>query len=166
MKIMVKNLIRIAVVVLSLCLSGCLSYLTPKLGSVAKEDTIIQIDTLGEERQEWKTHEIELSFSTMKKGNDIELTGDLIFSPSLTNTFGRVQTFYIKMSFLDNQQQVISTIDITPMLPKFETAPEKVKFQVQTQIPPQSDAITFNYYGIFRGDPTIGSTQIYYSPFN
>lgn len=167
MKYIFKNSIVVAIFASVLLISGCVSYLTPKLGSLAQEDSILKLDTLGDKPQEWETDEVQLKFSTLITGDEIELSGDLIFTPMLTNTYNKIKRFNVKMSFVDTQRQVLSTIDITPMISKFNTAPEKSKLHVRTQIPQGAEAIAFNYYGIFAGDErNMGTTEVFYSPFN
>ncbi len=167
MQILFKKCFRIAVVVTGMFVSGCVSFITPHLGSVAEEDSILKIDSLGVEQKEWKTDDLQLNFSALKTGNNIELTGDLIFNAMVTNTYNKIRTFNVKMSFVDNQNKVLSAMDITPMLPAYGLAPDKVKFQVQTQVPQGAEAIVFNYYGVFFGDEgRLGETEVFHFPFS
>ena len=153
-------------VMLALVLQGCVSYITPRLGAVASEDSILLLDSLEGEPQAWVSDDLQLDFTTSNVDGILELTGELRFSNVLTNTWNRVRRFDLKLSFLDSNRQVLSTVNVAPLLSAFTGVPDRVKIHVSAPVPKGSTAIAFNYFGIFLGDePSMGHIDVYYSPY-
>ena len=169
--ISMKNVYRKLLVFIAgagiLFISGCAGFIRPQPGSVAAEDAIVMLDTLGTDSQVWEGEDLTLRYTAAQSGNRLEVNGDILFSRSLTNTFNRARKFNLIMSFVDNQGMVLQSYDIAPFLSMNDIISNKVKFRADKEVPQASVGIVFSYYGVFIADqPTMGTWDIYYFPYN
>lgn len=166
MNILMRKLVVVAVVVVGLFLGGCAHYIKPKVGAVAQEDFIVMFDTLKVEPYSIKTDDLQLNYSVVKAGQDVEVKAEAIFGKVLTNTHNRALKFNLVLSFVDSQRRVISAVDITPMFSVAATIPDKGKFEVKGPAPQGSVGIVLNYYGVFGGDQGSRDTyELFHFPF-
>ena len=71
------------------------------------------------------TNNLDMTYSIAESGNTFNLSGQLSFQDSLTNSFPVVENFILKMNFLDDNGKVLETIDISPMV-DFTIAPSQI----------------------------------------
>ena len=95
------------------------------------------------------------------------LTGELVFDRSLTDSFPVVKTFFLKMSWLDTDGSVLKTVDVTPHYGYLISDPGTLKVNKMIDTVPGSAFISFNYFGVFRGEkPDVsGEWDIFLFPF-
>lgn len=148
--------------------SGCANFLKPEIGAVARKEARIPLVENGVKEGILETSDLKISYSLSDVGERLSLAGHLFFDRSLTDSFPVVESFFLKMSFLDSEGRVIETVDITPIFNTFWRIPEKLDLTVSRVQPPGSKAIAFNYFGMFRGDRIDSSDnwEIYYLPFD
>jgi hypothetical protein len=152
-----------------LFLAGCANFLKPEIGAIARPEARI-ILTEGEPQDVfWQTKDLELSLSIVQTGNSCNLSGELSFDRSLTDSFPVIKSFILKMSFLDSEGRVIEAIDITPFYSYFNHAPDRLRVKASCVRPAAAAAIAFNYFGSFRGNAVaMGGDEwdIFYFPFD
>jgi len=149
--------------------SGCANFIKPEIGAVARKEARIPLVENGVQEGVFETNDLKISYSLSGVGEKITLSGYLVFDRSLTNSFPTVESFFLKMNFLDIEGRVIETVDITPIYNTFWRVPEKLELSVSRMLPTGSKAIAFNYFGMFRGerfDDSMGSWEIYSFPFD
>jgi hypothetical protein len=159
---------------ITLCLailicSGCANFIVPEIGAVAREDARIPLPADGIEETLWEAKDLHLVYSITGTGDALQLTGHMVLDRSLTNSYGIVKSFFLRISFLNGAGQVLETADISPLTTAFGLVPEKMNIRASLVRPPGSAAIVFNYYGVFRGSFADGPGEewgIYYFPFD
>lgn len=156
-----------AVVLILLFMSGCTSFLVPELGVIAREDSRIYLS--GEEVRDavWQTRELKLTYSISETDDEFQLLGQLAFDRSVTDSFGIMKSFFMKMSFVDEEGHVLQTVDIVPVYGAQSAVPARMNLGTSLIKPPAARAIVFNYYGVFRGNYPKASDDwtIFYFPF-
>lgn len=151
-----------------LFLSGCANYLTPPPGSIARPDDRVKLVKDGVYDGDLSTNNLNMTYSIAESGNTFNLSGQLSFQDSLTNSFPVVENFILKMNFLDGDGKVLETIDISPMV-DFTIASSQIPIKASGSRPAAASAIAFNFFGQFRENGVGargGSTEIFYFPFN
>jgi len=153
----------------SLFLAGCANFLKPEVGAIARPEASIALTEDEPQDVFWQTKDLELSFSIVQTGNSCNLSGELAFDRSLTDSFPVIKRFILKMSFLDSEGRVLESLDITPFYSYFNHAPDTLRIKASCVRPAAAVAIAFNYFGSFRGNAvTMGGDEwdIFYFPFN
>jgi hypothetical protein len=149
--------------------SGCANFITPEIGAVARKEARIPLVENGMQEGVFETNDLKISYSLSGVGERITLSGSLVFDRSLTNSFPTIESFFLRMNFLDIEGRVIETVDITPIYSRLWRAPEKLELSDSRVLPAGSKAIAFNYFGMFRGersDDSMGNWEIFHFPFD
>ncbi len=163
---------KVLLVLMWLCvmlLSGCAKFIKPDIGAIARPEARIDLTEKGVQDAAWVTKDLELTYSYAESGKVFNLSGKLAFDRSLTNSFGVIKRFFLKMSFLDNEGRVLETVDITPLFRSYGDVPGWLTVKVSCVKPAGARSIAFNYFGVFRGhDDEMGSAEwdISYFPFD
>jgi hypothetical protein len=167
----IPQLMKISSVVLwcsVVFLSGCANFLKPETGAIARQEARIDLTEKSVQEDLWKTKDLQLAYSITKSDSTFNFRGELVFDQSLTYSFGTIERFSLKMSFLDGEGRVLETVDITPVYNAFGSVPDRLSIKASGAEPAGAAAIAFNYFGQFRGDnqETGGSDwEIFYFPF-
>ncbi len=152
-----------------LFLAGCANFLKPEIGAIARPEARITLAEDGVQNAFWQTKDILLSYSIAQGDSTFNLSGELVFDRSLTDSFPVIKRFILKMSFLDGEGKVLETVDITPLFSSFGHAPDELKISFSRARPAAAVAMAFNYYGAFRGSSEEmggASWDIFYFPFD
>lgn len=153
--------------VVILLLSGCAKFIVPEVGRVAKPEAIIALDESGVKDAMWQTDYLTLTYSISESGDTLRYSGDLDFHRRLTDTFNVMRSFFLKMSFVNVQGQVISSVDIGPLYSVGNVIPTNLAVEKSFTKPAGTTGIVFNYYGVFGGDSMdVGDRwEIFHFPF-
>jgi hypothetical protein len=129
--------------------SGCANFIIPERGAIAREDSRIALPDDGVSETLWGGKDLQLSYSITGTGGDLLFSGHVVLDRSITDSFGAVRSFFLKMSFLDGDGHVLETVDITPLFTYQGAVPEKMNIKRSLIRPAGSKAIVFSYYGVF-----------------
>lgn len=148
-------------------LAGCALSLFPQPGAIAHKDEIVVMQEGVDRSGTIDTDDLQLNYSLKKANNAYSLTGSVIIKPSITSSFDRVKSLFIKMSFLDDAGVVLQTVDVTPLVARYNETPEKIELNKSGPIPVGAKAVAFSWYGSFySGIVDASSTwDIHHSPF-
>lgn len=149
--------------------SGCANFFQPEMGAIARSEARIALAEDAVQGALWQTKDVVMSYSIAQSDSAFNLSGQLVFDRSLTDSFPLLKRFSLKMSFLDGEGRVLETVDITPLFSYFKQAPDELMITFSGVRPAAAAAIAFNYYGAFRGSAEeMGSAtwDIFYFPFD
>jgi hypothetical protein len=132
-------------------LSGCASFITPEIGMVARPEARIPLVGEGGDSGIWSTKDLRLEYRLTVTADSLAISGPLTLSPSISNSFPVVQKFFLRLSFLDGEGRVVGSTDITPLYSSHSTMESTVTVNARRPRPAGSQAIAFNYFGVFRG---------------
>lgn len=121
-------------------------------GKIANEYDRIHINSSGSNSGLWKTKELSVNYTYSSSSDHFNITGFISISKSITNTYSKISSLFVRVSFLDNNGKVISTNNINPLYSVGSTPPRKIKFNSNLSLPVEADAFCFSYRGEFKGD--------------
>jgi hypothetical protein len=151
-------------------LAGCANYLEPELGAIARQEARITLVEGGAQGAVWGTKDLDFTYSYSEVEGTINLSGELVFDRSLTDSFNATKRFTLNMNFLDGEGRVLETVDITPLIGSFyNNSDEKFSIRKKLVRPVGASSIAFNYYGEFIGnspDMRGDGWYIFYFPFD
>ena len=150
-----------------LFLFGCVSTLKSDLGAVARKEARISLsDDIP--AGVLANDDIRITYTLVRKGEDISLTGKIVFDRSITDSFTAIKSFSLYLSFLDSESKVIETVDISPVINTYGATPDSLVLKFSGVRPPGSKAMAFHYSGGFisNGKHEGGQWDIQYFPFN
>ncbi|MFW2367513.1 MAG: hypothetical protein ACN4GW_13940 [Desulforhopalus sp.] len=167
LNINVGSLFLSLLIVIVLFLSGCANFIVPEVGRSANPEAIIKLDEAGIKDAMWQTDYLTLTYSLSGSGDTLKYSGDLDFHRRLTGTFNVMRQFIFKMSFVDVQGQVISSVDISPRFSVGNVIPTNLEVERSFTRPAGTSGIVFNYYGVFGGDSQDSRDrwEIFHFPF-
>jgi hypothetical protein len=151
-----------------LILSGCVNYIKPDPGAVAKVDARVPFVDGNISSSVLKTNDLQLEYAFHGNDDSFEITGELVFSRSITATYPVLGRFILRVNFLDAEGTVIASENISPNISSFSELPDVVQIKASGLIPQGSVAIAFNYFGTFTAASLRGgggSLEVYYMPF-
>ena len=164
-----KRIALLFVCVGLLILSGCVNYLKPELGLVAKVDTRVLLVDDHISNSVLKTKDLQFDYTLSGKDDTFDITGSLVFNRAITASYPVLDRFIMRVNFLDAEGVVIASESISPNISSFSAVPDVTQIKATGIKPPGSVAIAFNYYGTFAGVTLTGggdSWEIYYMPFD
>ena len=147
-----KILKLITITICCLFVSGCTRFIVPEIGSTTQEESRIPYKGIEKQDGVLETKDLYLEYTLSANDSGTYLTGELVFDRSLTDSFPVVKTFFLKMSWLDADGSVLKTIDVTPLYGYRSSNPGKLKITKKIDTVPGGSFISFNYYGVFRGE--------------
>ena len=162
----VKYLSVVACFVLA-SLLGCANFLVPEPGTLAREGDRIALNDSSLENGVWQTKDLALTYTISGAGDDLHFAAKLNFDRSLSDSYNVMKNFYLKMSFLDDYGQVLKTVDVTPLFSMYSQISDNMTVDKTLAMPPGSNSIAFNYYGVFRGNQPVSGEErtIFYFPY-
>ena len=135
-----------------LLMSGCARFIVPEIGSIAQEDSRVPYEVNENVNGVLDTNDLQLEYTLAESDRGARFTGELIFDRSLTDSFPVIQTFFLKMSWLGADGSVLQTVDISPFYRYLGNAPHRLKINKEIDTVAGSRFVSFNYYGVFRGE--------------
>ena len=156
------------VAILVLGVTGCVFSLFPKVGDMARGGDVVTLRAGAEQNGTIETNDLTFTYSLKYDQGRYELHEDVKIDQSITYSFSRVRSFFIKMSFLDSGGVVLDTVDVTPLVSLHSGTPEKLTTKKSGPVPPGAVAVAFSWYGSFYSGlrDTSGSWDIHYFPFD
>ena len=136
-------------------------------GKIANQYDRIHINSSGANSGLWKTKELSVNYTYSSLSDHFNLTGFILISEYITNTYSKIRNLFVRVSFLDNNGKVISTNNINPLYSVNSNPPRKIKFNSNLSIPVEAYAFCFSYSGEFKGDGSpLESLYIGKNPFH
>ncbi len=148
--------------------SGCVNFLKPEMGAVARKEARISL-AHDIPAGNYETGDLRLTYSLTLKDDVCTLAGKIVFDRSITDSFRVITRFFLYVSYLDDAGKVIETVEISPVIPTFGTVPDSLPVKMSCLRPPGSKAFAFHYFGGFRSSNQrdgSGEWDIYHFPFN
>ncbi|HPQ43966.1 MAG TPA: hypothetical protein PKZ42_07025 [Syntrophales bacterium] len=121
-------------------------------GETAKQADRIHIVSGGTESGIWNTNELAVHYTYTSLPDRLSLEGNISISESITNSYPKIRSLSLLVSFLYTDGRVISTHHISPLYSVNSTAPEKIPFNASVSLPGEAAAFCFSYSGEFLGD--------------
>lgn len=131
--------------------SGCAKFITPEVGSTARPEARITLGESDIKEAMWQTDYATLIYSISGSDDEGKFSGHLEFHRRLTDTYNVIQNFYLNMSFIGSQGNVLSTVDISPMFSFANTIPSNMEIERDFTKPQGTSGIVFSYFGVFMG---------------
>lgn len=147
-----------------LFLPGCVSFLRPDLGAIARPEARIDPVRNGV----LQTRDLQLDYSFTKSGNTLNLAGNIAINRSVTDSFDTLIRLSVEMNFLDDKGRVLGSVNITPLYGAYDMVPDRLPIKASAIEPPGTVAVAFNYFGELKstGDERDGDRwEIFYYPF-
>jgi len=163
----IKNSFLAIIVLVLFCCAGCAFSLFPQPGAVAQKDSRIALLEGKTQSGTIETDDLQLNYALKIANAGYSLTGAVDIKPSITMSFDRVKSLFIKMSFLDDSGAVLQTVDVTPLVSRYNATPEKLQLNSSGALPAGARAVAFSWYGSFYSGmvDVSGSWDIHYFPF-
>ncbi len=150
--------------------SGCVNYLRPELGTVARVDARVPLVDDQVSDAVLKTKDLQLEYTFSGDGETFEISGKLLFDRSITASYPMLRRFVMRVNFLDARGVVIESVSIAPNINTHNEVPDVIQLRSSGIKPPGVAAIAFNYFGTFSsatlrsgGDE---SWEAFYMPFD
>jgi len=147
-----------------LLLSGCVHFLRPELGAIARPEARIDLARNGV----LQTKDLQLDYSFTKSGNTLNLAGNIAINRSVTDSFEALIRLSVEMNFLDDKGRVLGSVNITPLYGAYGLVPDRLPIKASAIEPAGTVAVAFNYFGELKstGDERDGERwEIFYFPF-
>ena len=157
----------ILVILLMLPSSGCVHFITPKLGSIAQKEARIPLPETGQTQGTLERQNLRIDYTLSTQEDELELRGTITFNRSLTDSFRVIKRFFLKLNFVDSEGRLLEVKNITPNFSYESNAQEKMALKYKGPISAVAKDIVFSYFGEFRGDmPDLSGTwEVSYNPF-
>ena len=148
-----KNTRIIIFISLSLfSLLACTSTKELYRGEIAKQADRIHIISSDTGSGVWNTNEVAVHYTYTSLPDHLNLTGYISISEPITNSYPKIRSLSVLVSFLDTEGTVISTHYINPLYSVNSNPPEKITFNSTVSLPVKAVAFCFSYSGEFQGD--------------
>jgi len=146
------------VTVLGACRFGFPTY----RGVTVAEEDIIVLEEAGPYEKVWKTEDLSITYSYHKEADRLKFSGLIDFDDSLKYNFTRLDDFDLWIHFLDAENIILSSQDLSPQSFYFEIV--EIPLEIDFTLPPGTRSISFSYEGFAseggsnRSDPQGGGT--------
>ncbi len=139
------------------------------LGKTAHERAILPLAIAESETKLWQTEYIEINYSLENDGSTSSLSGTLHIKDSVFNSFPLVEYFDVYINYLDENNNVIGSYDISPNFGYRKYIKDSYTLSNVPDTPAGAVSFVFSYWGNFTGrssrNENTGDWEIYYSPF-
>ena len=154
----------LAITVLCCLIVSCQGNLLTYKGSrVTPGESISLLE--GEHSGYWQTRDLRINYTYSKKGNQMQISGDIDFAGWLGYNFQNILYFNISMFLVDDQETILQSSGVTSSS-NFAQSQDSMSFSKTLDLPPGTTAIAFGYTGEARGigDEEAGTTSFFYIP--
>ncbi|MBN1636624.1 MAG: hypothetical protein JW920_08925 [Deltaproteobacteria bacterium] len=151
---MIQKNIRV-IIFISLSLFSLLACTTTQelyRGETAKQAERIHIISGATDSGVWNTNELAVHYTYTSLPDQLTLGGYISISEYITNSYQKIRSLSLLVSFLDTKGIVISTHHINPLYSVNASPPEKMTFHATVSLPVEAAAFCFSYSGEFQGD--------------
>lgn len=125
-------------------LLSCMNYITYKGHEVAEEDRL-PIHDGGPNHGFWQTNDLSVNYVYHKTANDIQLSGEISFAVHLMNSFSSLDSFHLRIYFLDGDGRIIEGKGI--FYSGYKVSIENMEFNRRLSLPADTTAMVFSYTG-------------------
>jgi len=142
---------------------------TSNIGKTARLDQAVSTVNNSESKGIWQTNDLEIAYEIIPLDNTFRVSGTLHILNSITATFPKVKFFKLHINYLDAQQRVISSYEVSPNMGYRVELPRNMPLLNVPNAPQSAVAFTFSYWGVFvsPGIPSenAGEWEVYFTPF-
>ena len=121
-------------------------------GKIAKQADRIHIISSDTDSGVWNTNELSVHYTYTSLPDHLNLTGYISISEYITNSYPKIRSLSVLVSFLDSKGTVVSTHHINSLYSVNSNPPEKITFNATVSLPVEAVAFCFSYSGEFQGD--------------
>lgn len=157
--------------VTALCLVTMIScgFHTSNIGKTARPEQTINTINGSEAKGIWKTNDLEITHEIIPLDDTFRVSGTLHVLNSITATFSRAKFFQLQINYLDAEQRVISSHEVSPNMGYRIKLPRNMPLTNVPNAPKNAVAFTFSYWGVFVSpgisDENAGEWEVYFNPF-
>ncbi len=153
--------------------NGCTAYLS-NVGKTALDIETLNLDTRQTDLRLWQTHDFLVKYDVLPVGNSVTIDGTLYIKDRISYSFPVPEFFYLYINYVDGNNVVLSSHDITPLLAFRTGFQDSFPLRNAPPAPPGTEAFVFSYWGNFTGNASFsdsderggtGDWEVYYSPF-
>jgi len=157
------------VIVLLFVISSCATQ-TSNLGKTVSKNQVLPLDTDESTAERiWQTKDMEVMYKTVQVDDTFIIEGSLSINDSVTRTFPFMKWLKFSISYLDENNKVISTKPITIHTGYRNKLAKNLKLVDVPEAPRAAVAFAFSYWGVLTGmgaqDEHPGDWEIYFNPF-
>ena len=138
------NLLMVVTVIS--CHSPVISY----QGMQIPEEKQIRLIEGEEHHGTWRTEDITIDYSYAKINNMLKISGSIVFSDALKNSFNYFEYFSLWLNLIDTGNKISGNTRIDQRVSSYPI--ERAKFNADIELPPGVKAIVFSYEGRAIGD--------------
>ena len=139
------------------------------LGKTANKREVLPLATAESAAKMWQTEYIEVSYTLQNDGKTSVLSGTLHIKDRVVNSFPTVEFFNIYVNYLDENNRVIGSYDVSPNFGYKTFIKDSYNLRNVPNTPPGAVSFIFSYWGNFTGrsnrNEDTGDWEIFYSPF-
>jgi hypothetical protein len=150
-------------------LFGCAATQQSNVGRTALKRHILSADETTSSPQAWQTNDLTVFYTVEQKGAGFSVSGSLEVKDNITSSFPLVERFILKINYLDHNDTVIATHDITPNIGYKKKIPEDLVLRDIPMAPANAVSFVFSYWAVFTGlnnpDESTGDWLVHFEPF-
>lgn len=163
----------IGLCLLLLFASGCTAYLS-NVGKTALDIETLNLNTGQTDPRIWQTQDFLIKYDVLPVGNSVTIDGTFYIKDRISYSFPVAQFFYLYINYVDSNNTVLSSHDITPLLAFRTNFQDSFPLRSAPPAPSGTEAFVFSYWGNFTGSANYsdsderggtGDWEVYYSPF-
>lgn len=167
MKFFIRHLLPVIVLFISvLLLSGCGQAIN-NAGKISNKLHHQAISETGK-KEAWKTEDLSVHYSINKNGSIAEIDASIQLSNKITQGFPLGKYLNVYINFIDNNNTVITTHDVSPLIGYLDYYEHELKLLNIPPIPENAMAFTISYWGSFRdtsvNEGTTIEWEVYFNP--
>jgi hypothetical protein len=126
----------------------------------------IVLSAQGQQSGQFKAPDLTVSYTYVRTGSDMKLSGTVQFGMTIQANYAVVQTFQLGLALADAQGNVLGQQGLTSAYDN--NVGDTINFSASVAVPPQTVSMAFTYtgqaYAAGTGDPDV--TNFWFSPFN
>ncbi len=148
--------------------SACAGHQSNVGKTVVDEHVLPAVETASSPGK-WQTNDLRILYYVKQAGDSYTVTGELQIDNYIIQSFPLVENFRFFINYLDENDTVISSNDISPAIGYRKYIPEFLSLRNVPTAPPNSTSFAFSYWGTFAGynnqEESTGDWTIHFSPF-
>jgi hypothetical protein len=142
---------------------------TSNIGKTARPDQTISTVSSSDSKGIWQTNDLEIAYEIIPLDDTFRVSGTLHVLNSITATFSRAKFFQLHINYLDAEQRVISSHEVSPNMGYRIELPRNMPLTNVPNAPRKAVSFTFSYWGVFVSpgisDENAGEWEVYFNPF-